>query len=82
MRGARQCKGLIRCFGMSEKPFYIVWSPDRMTNPKVSFNGKQQAVDACANMAEKYVGQRFYVMKFVITARAVAEIDFKGFGDE
>lgn len=43
--------------------FYIVWSPEGPTNPRIKHGTSADAQVAASNMARKHVGQTFFVMK-------------------
>ena len=43
--------------------FYIVWSPEGPTNPRIKHRTSADAQVAASNMARKHVGQTFFVMK-------------------
>jgi hypothetical protein len=48
------------------KPYiYIVWGPEGKTNPRITFNNKEDAYYAAKEMARKHIGERFIVMKSV-----------------
>jgi hypothetical protein len=45
-----------------ESKFYLVWSPEGPTEPKVRHETVGQAFEAAKQMAHKHRGQTFYVM--------------------
>lgn len=50
--------------------FWIVWGPKGTTNPSYTFDSHLKAKTAADNMAQRFPGQKFYVMK----AKGVSEL--------
>ena len=55
-----------------EQAFWLVWSPEGPTEPKMRYSRQGAARYAARMMAKKHPGQTFFVLKAKIVARCEA----------